>query len=165
MTTLREAQAASVAAGSDMDAIEETFPKYGRFGHIELNRWCDELAVYAKQEFPGDTLPKRWRYKDPGDFMEKFGKGAKWAVTQNYHCLFYNGQYIMRIWTNSNAKYAWIDLPTHLAAALQLYGGLDAIPEGSLKKCRPMTARTKATWFDRVDLIFEIVREIYGLDS
>lgn len=148
-----------------METVEETFPKYGRFGHINQERWCDELATYARKEFPGDVLPKRWKYKGPEDFIEKFGSGAKWAVTGSYHCLFLNGQYIMRIWTNTNAKYAWIDVPTHIASAMQLYGGMDGIPPGSQKKCRPMTIRTKATWFDRVDLILEIVREIYGLDS
>lgn len=148
-----------------MGSVEETFPKYGRFGHIELNRWCDELAVYSKKEFPGDTLPTRWKYKSPEDFVERFGSGAKWAVTGSYHCLFYNGQYIMRIWTNTNADYAWIDLPAHIASALELYGEIDRIPPGSLHKCRPMTSRTKAKWFDRVDLIIEIVREIYGLEN
>jgi len=148
-----------------MKVVEETFGKYGRFGHIDEGRWCDELAIYAKEEFPGDVLPKRWKYKGPEKFIEEFGDGAKWSVTRSYHCLILDGQYILRIWTNADTKYAWIDLPAHLAAALQLYAEMEAIPPGSLHKCRPLTSRTRAAWFDRVDLIFEIVREIYGLDS
>jgi hypothetical protein len=145
----------------ESDNLIET--KYQRVGHINEGRLCDALVNYCVKRLPGDALPSRWKYTSVDKFVATFGNEAKWAVTKSYHCYMFKGQYVFRIWTNAGQKFACIDLPEHIAASLKMFCTIEPIHIGSLHKCRPMTHRFKAKTTQDMDLLIDLVKQLYGV--
>jgi len=146
-----------------MKELDKEWKPYDRLGHIDEDRLSDKLAARARLSLPGETMPKRWIYKTPEDFCERFGDEPRWALTKSYHCYLVRGQYMFRIWTNADTPYAWVDLASVLITPLSPYLDYENIPEGSRYKCRPLCYRARLTSEGDVDILVKLIRSLYGL--
>lgn len=139
--------------------------KYQRFGHINQGRLCDRLVEAAAFLQKGDLMPPRWRMGPPAKVISEHGAGSKWSKTQSYHLFLHEGMPLFRIWTNTNADYAWVDVNDSIANRLSMYVQIEDIPSGNLRKCKPHTKRFKATDTDAIILLITVARDIYGLEG
>jgi len=144
--------------------VSETFNKYDRIGHVNLGRFCDDIATRAFDALPGEVLPKRWKYSDADKFLEQFGSEPRWSVTKSYHCYIIKGYHAFRIWTNAEAKHTWVDISVVYTTPLMNWGvDVYEIPKGSLKKCAPLIHRAKMTSTHDIDALIKQTRAMWGL--
>jgi len=73
--------------------------KYARKGYTPSNRPVDSAVGTLMNMLQPHVLPSNWHSISE----RKKVKDHKWAVakTASYHLLFYNGNVVMRVWTNS----------------------------------------------------------------
>lgn len=148
---------------SEGNVIDPHDYKYVRIGHIDQDRLCDKLVKIASYKLDGELMPSRWFMCPQEEFIDKYGGGQKWAKTKSYHMFILNGKYLFRIWTNTKADYAWIDVCDQMASALNSFCNIEDIPEGNLKKCKPMTKRFKASQVLDIARLVVMVGKLYGI--
>ncbi len=142
------------------DDIEDLHLKYTRFGYLKQERYCDTIIRLITKEIPGTgVLPDRWAYINLNHFTTSFQHLGTiiWAKPASYHLLFINGQYVCRIWTDTNTE-CLIDIVDHLDDGTALL-----IPKKNWRKCKPFTKRLDA---DTVNMGTELaarIKRIYGI--
>ena len=136
--------------------IEQLKP-YTRYGHIDLGRECDKMVNEAVTMFPGMVLPRYWKYVSKERFIQRYGEGIVWATTGSYHSMFFKGTMVMRIWTSSRTANVWMD------TELEVPECSTPIPEGDLKKCRPLTRRVLISSQDMMKTTLNFLKTQYGI--
>lgn len=135
--------------------------KHQRFGHIHQDRFCDQVVDRATQLLPGDgVLPTRWLYKSQRDFVDRYKDlgQALWSKTASYHLLLVNGEYVLRIWTDSPDS-AIVDIHDLLARVIM--SPVTEIPVSVAKKTRPLTKRTRVTDLSQIDEIIDMTKVLW----
>lgn len=140
-----------------MPREDEDDLRWVRAGHIDQGRLCDRLVTHAVRALHGQTMPARWRMG-----VDRL-PGVAWSRTTSYHMLLVNGNPVFRIWTNTDADYAWTDVQHTLCP--NIVADVEPIPSGNLKKCKPFVWRFKLQTEEEVDLLIADVRWRYGLDN
>lgn len=142
--------------------------RYTRIGWIDLGRKSDQLVQRATELLPGDgVLPSRWTYKSQAYFQKKYGGLGHilWSKAASSFTLLIGGHYVLRIWIDRSESIN-IDVSDTLAGLLAQRGVTSVpIPDASLKKHRPFTQFIFTKQPEKVELVFNLVRMQYGLDT
>lgn len=137
--------------------------RYLRWGWLDEERPCDNIARIAFETLPGEVLPQRWQSSSQEDFIEQFGEGVRWSKTASYHMLWVSGKPLVRIWTNAKTK-TLVDVGQWLSLTLAQEGlAIVPVPQGTQKKRPELVGRTNITMPEEIVLVMEWVKRRYGV--
>jgi hypothetical protein len=147
---------------------DSSIPKYGRVGHIYLERPCDFMVDRALKLLPGTgTMPSRWAYKDREYFQKTYGKtlgSVIWAKNASNHLLLIKGRYVIRIWTDALST-TLCDIAREMVSDLEDRFDIIDIPKSSYKKTFPLIHRVKLVTIKDVDAVMLSAVKQFALDS
>lgn len=135
--------------------------KHQRLGHISHERFCDDVVARAVELLPGDgELPSRWTYGSYAEFVSKYSDLGQilWAKTASYHALIIDGEYVLRIWTDTPNR-CIVDIHELLTKLVGL--PVSECPASVLKKSRPLTKRVVVTQLSEIEEILELIQLVW----